>query len=446
MDKVQGEVPAGWSAYSEAQAGVDAQWVRRFGDSTLNALVEEGLRNNKSLQAADQRLKSAAQRAKLVGAEGRPQVGIGVNGNRQKSRFLGINIPGGSGGSLYNSYGVSLDAAWELDVWGRIRAAQGAEAAAYEAAEWDQRGAEASLQAQIAKAYFGLVEAQRQITLAQQSYGISVKTLDAIAERYQRAITDEGGTAAQYRISESDAKNAEAEIARWEGVRDNAARQLELLIGRYPSGAVESSKTLPKLPKHPPAGLPSELLTRRPDILAAERSYAESVQRKKEATRALFPSIKLTGSAGTATTELSNILNSSFGIWSLGGSISQSILTGGRLQTERVIRDKEARARLIELQDTVIRACGEVETSLAAERYLRERFQATQEALKLSEEAKDASHYDYRDGVSTIQTVLSAEGRYIQTASALASIQRLLLENRIDLHLALGGDYRPSSK
>lgn len=449
-DSLLGEVkdlpPSSWSASKEASYGIDAQWINRFKDQTLKNLVAEGLKNNPGLRVAEHRLIQAQKRADLEGASTRPQLNLGLSGTRQQTQFVGFNFPGSENGNLFDNFGVNLNASWELDVWGRIRAAQSAQAAAYEGQYWDIRGAEASLQAQIAKAYFSLVEAETQITLAEESHRILLQTRDAISERYARALTDEGGTASQYRLAQSDAKNAEAEISRWKGLRDRAARQLELLIGRYPAGTINREKKLPELGSTPPVGLPSQLLLRRPDILSAERRYAESVERKKEANRAVFPTISLTGSTGTNTAELSNILNSSFGVWSIGGAITQAILSGGVVQTERVIRKEESKARLIELQDTVIGAMGEVETALAAERFLRERLQHTEEALTLTKEANESSRLEYAEGITPLQTVLNAEARYIQTASALTTLKRLMLENRIDLHLALGGDFFPTHK
>ena len=188
-------------------------------------------------------------------------------------------------------------------------------------------------------------------------------------------------------------------------------------------------------------GLPSELLLRRPDILAAERGYAESAQREVEAIKAVYPAFSLTGSTGTQTLELSNILSSDFGIWSLGSALTQPLLTGGRIKAERVSRESEANARLIELHDVVIGAFGEVETALAAEQYLRAQVSATQEAARLALEATEAARLDYQSGTSDVQTLLAAESRYILASSSLVSLQRLSLDNRINLHLALGGDY-----
>ena len=444
MKEVHSVVPQSWAGTKEGRAGIDTEWVKRFGDQELNALVQKALDDNRSLQARAERLLQARRRAKISGAAGRPQLSLGESGSRQQSRFLGF--PGADGGVTYNSFGVSLNASWELDLWGRVRAGKKAQVAAYEAQVWNLRAAEASLKAQVAKSWFALQEAEGQAALAQAAVEIRKQTRDAIQARFENALINEGGTGAQYRIAQSDVASAEAELARWQGVVDNTARQLELLVGDHAKGQLRAKGGLPKLPAAPPKGLPSELLLRRPDLLAAERVYSESLQRRVEATRALFPSLSLTGSAGTATTALEQVLDSSFGIWSIGGGVTQYLLTGGRLQGERFSRKSESKARLIELQDIVIRALGEVETALAAEQFLRRQYQAMTKAANLAKDAAEAAQDDYREGAADVQTLLSAETRYIQAASTTLTLQRLLLANRVDLHLALGGDYNLNHK
>src|SRR5690606_7541108 len=126
---------------------------------------------------------------------------------------------------------------------------------------------------------------------------------------------EEGGSAAQVRLSQSDLAGARAERERRRGEREQALRQLELLLGRYPAAKVREAAKLPPMPGPPPAGLPSELLLRRPDILEAERRLAAAGRRVDEAERARFPGIRLTGSLGTATDELGKVLSSDYGVW-----------------------------------------------------------------------------------------------------------------------------------
>jgi outer membrane protein TolC len=203
-----------------------------------------------------------------------------------------------------------------------------------------------------------------------------------------------------------------------------------------------SAVRLPSPPSRPPAGLPAELLLRRPDILAAERRFAAQGQRIKEARRALFPQIRLTGSAGTSTEDLNEILNSDFGVWTLAGNLAQPLLTGGRVTGEIRLREAEEREAVAGLQKSVLGAFGEVESALAVDANLAARESALREAVALATEADSEARAAFRDGVGDALTVFAAQNRRLQTEAQLINVRRLRLDNRINLHLALGGDFQ----
>jgi outer membrane protein TolC len=198
---------------------------------------------------------------------------------------------------------------------------------------------------------------------------------------------------------------------------------------------------MPAVSTTPPAGLPSELLLRRPDIMAAERRYAAKVKRIKEAQLAVFPSFSITGSTGTTTEALSDIVNSDFGVWSVGANLLQPLLTGGRVRGEIRARKSGQREALAILQQTVLSAFGEVEQALADEKWLFQREREILEARDLARDAAQAAEDDYRDGNGDLLTLFVAETRKIQLESQSVTLRRLRLNNRIDLHLALGGGF-----
>lgn len=218
------------------------------------------------------------------------------------------------------------------------------------------------------------------------------------------------------------------------------------MLGRYPSGKNLTNRGLPSPPPSPPSGLPSELLKRRPDVLAAERRFAGAGQRAKEARLARFPRLSLTASTGTVTDSLDNVLDSSFGVWSIGGGLVQPILTGGRLKEEELIARSDERIALGDLQNTVLQAFGEVEQALVAEKYLTKRVGALAKSAERAASASLASAQDFADGNVDALTLLTAQDRRIQTALLLANLRRIRLDNRVDLHLALGGDFRVRGK
>lgn len=161
----------------------------------------------------------------------------------------------------------------------------------------------------------------------------------------------------------------------------------------------------------------------------------------KEARLAPFPRLSLTGSTGTSAEALKNVLNSDFGVWSLGGSVVQNILTGGQVQAEITRRTSQEQEALAGLQKTVLNAFSEVEQALDNESTLRSREAALREAERLAAEADSEARANYRNGLGDILTVLQTQSRLVQARSQLASVQRLRLDNRVALHLALGGGF-----
>uniref|UniRef100_UPI00186742B7 efflux transporter outer membrane subunit n=1 Tax=Luteolibacter marinus TaxID=2776705 RepID=UPI00186742B7 len=370
-------------------------------------------------------------------------LGVGGRGNRQKQNFVGF--PFGTGGgvpsSISNSFGVSLDAAWEVDVWGKLKS--GAEAAVADAQAQQQtyQGARTSLAGQIAKAWLAVAEANEQVAMAARAVKSREESEEAVRSRFERALADEGGSAAQVRLSQSDLASGRAELERRRGDREQALRQLELLLGRYPSASIRDAAKMPSMPSSPPVGLPSELLLRRPDILEAERRLAAAGRRVDEARKARFPSIRLTGGLGTSTDELSKILSSDYGVWSLGGSLTQPIFQGGRIQGGIERAEAVDREAVANFQRVVLGAFGEVEQSLSAELFLKRREAETKVAADLAEEASQRAAEEYRAGTGDVLTYLAAQQREIETATQLIALRRLRLTNRVDLHLALGGNF-----
>lgn len=428
-----GNVPGAWSATREARAGVDHHWVRTIGGGQLVSLVDEAQRANPSLQASAARVDQAAALAKVAGAERFPSIGAGTQAGRQKQNFLGQT-------STNSSFGVSLQAAWEIDLWGRIKAGAEAAIADAEAQAQADRALRSSLAAQVSKAWLAVAESNEQVALAEKAVKSREESSALVRERFERAIAEDGGSAAQVRLSETELATAKSDLERRRGERERALRQLELLLGRYPSGQVTAAARMPKLPPPPPAGLPSELLLRRPDILAAERRLAAAGRRSDQAAKARYPSISLTGSLGTSTDQLEKILSSSAGVWSLGGSLTQPVFQGGRIQGGIEQADAAEREAVANLQRVVLDAFGEVEQSLVTEIYLRRQESEIAKAVELSKDAAARAGEEFRNGTGGVLTYLAAQNREIEASASLVSVRRLLLDNRINLHLALGGD------
>jgi len=455
-----GETPANWSSTAIARSGVDENWLSSFRDDKLQEFMGMALSTNLDMRAAASQLEIARRDAKLSGINMFPKLNLRSSGSRAQSNTSGspfadiFNDPSNrpsdvpqDGPAVFEneSYGLSMDLSWELDLWGRIRAGRKAGYAAYEASRLDYKAARISMAGQIAKLWFSLREAAVQSALSHRLVELSRQTEEAVRDRFEYADEAARGSLAQYRLAQADTKTAESNLAARHQLRDSMARQLETLLGRYPSRKIledlEGVRGLPRLPRPTPAGMPSQLLLRRPDILAAEQRWLAQGYRVREAQLAKFPQISLTGSTGTSTDALKNILNSDYSVWNFGNNLLQPILTGGQIRAEKGKRAEQQKLAMIELQKTVLNAFSEVENTLSNERYLVAQVRALGAAVKYAEEAQEEARANYGRGVGDFLTLLAAQQRQLQALSQLHSLRYQLLENRINLHLALGGDF-----
>ena len=443
MRAVENMAPESWTASKQGRSGVDRAWVKRFNDSTLDQLVAEAVARNPDMRVAAESVRQSQLAAQIAGASSRVMANAGVDANRRKIVFVGFPF---GGSQTSDNYGLNLNVNWEPDIWGRVSAGVSASLAEMQSAEMERKAAESSLAGNVCRAWFALCEANEQLSLANEAHAIRLKTVEAVRDRFELALGEDGGGASELRLAETEVAMSLALKAQREGEVDAAQRRLELLVGRYPAAKLKGHMKLTSIPSRPPAGLPSELLMRRPDVIAAERRYAGSGMRITEAKRAVFPIFKLTGSTGSTTDSLSNILSSEFGVWSIGSNISQNILTGGLVKGEIALRRSRDRQNLAQLQSTVLKAFGEVEAALAADIWLAKRISEMNKAQKLANDAAKATEEDYALGNVTLLTVLTAQNNKIEIASQIALLRRLQLENRVNLHLALGGEFNTQTK
>lgn len=435
-------VPEHWAAPAPNEPFVEGRWWESLGGPTLTALIREALEQNRDLRQAAARVDAAVAQTRIAGSSLPPQLTLNGDATRRQQVFVGLPIPGRENTPLSSrstSYGVSLNVSWELDLWGRIRAGQTAALAELQAAEAMYRAAQQSLAAQTARAWLALVAAQQQCELARANRDSLARTADRIAARYREGTR----TALEDRMARQNLASAEAMLAARERERDAALRQLEILLGRYPAGTITNTGALPPINSEVPAGLPSELLQRRPDLVVAERQLAAQLARVREARAALWPRISLTAAGGRISNELQDLLDSRFDVWSLAGNIAQPILQGGRLRANVRLAEARAREALENYASVMLRAFAEVETALAAEQHLRQRQAALEESLQQARAALRLAETRYQTGLVDYLTLLESQRALYLAESDLIEVQRQRWANRIDLYLALGGGFEP---
>jgi len=422
--------PSQWTEGSGVS--ITENWIASLGSLQLEALVEEAMENNFGLESAYQRARAAEAAARIAGASRLPSLGAGLRS--AKSETMVSFQPPASLESESNS--LNLSARWEIDIWNRLSQEHLSSQAQYQASEYDYQFFRLSLASQIARAWFNVIESKTQYELADASAKAFDSKLDTLESRYSRGLVD----AFDLRLTRAQASSTRANALLRRNQMDGSIRLLETLLGRYPSAQLKVANDLPEISASPAAGLPSEMLERRPDVLAQQSRLLSAIALEKSALRNWLPSLTLTASDGSLTDDFSDLLDSNFNVWSITGDISLALFQGGRLKGQRDQLKANQLSQLAQYKDVVLTAFREVETALRAETDLHELEQQTQIAASENQLAEDQAWSLYQRGLVDITAVLDSERRSFETQSQLLSIRNQRLQNRISLYVALGGN------
>nr|VFJ44207.1 MAG: efflux transporter, outer membrane factor (OMF) lipoprotein, NodT family [Candidatus Kentron sp. DK]VFJ64410.1 MAG: efflux transporter, outer membrane factor (OMF) lipoprotein, NodT family [Candidatus Kentron sp. DK] len=403
-------------------------WIAGFHDPDLEVLVEEALGRNFDLRAAGARVEAARARAGQQKAQALPHVTAGLSATRARE---------GTSGTIANRFELEAQISWEADLWRRLDHATSAAVAESQATQADYRGARLALAANIARAWFDVIEAGQQLRLSDKSVANFEKSLQTIEQQYQLGI----GSALDVRLARENLATARGERQTRALNRDTATRSLEILLGRYPAGAMVVPRGLPRLQRTVPVGLPSDLLRRRPDIIGADARLLAREHQLAVARANRLPSVNLTAGGGTASGELRNLMDWDRLAWTLVGGLIQPIWKGGELSAQARLAEADREQAWAEYISVVLRAFREVESTLTAEALLTGREAALRVAEEEATAAATLALDRYRHGLSDIVTLLSTQRREFAAKSALLAIVKQRLHTRIDLHLALGGGF-----
>jgi NodT family efflux transporter outer membrane factor (OMF) lipoprotein len=425
-DALAGVHPPGeWTADGATTGPVARAWVATFADPRLDALVTEAIANNLDLKVTAARVQVASEYVNLADSTLWPQVNLMARGG------------GKMGGDSSGLNGAGLYANWELDLWGRVRSARATTEATFESAVADAEYARQSVAALVAKAYFLAIEATLQLRLAEEAVATS-QQLATFADQRQRIGKGNGYDAAIARGNVETMRDTAETLAL---SRNQALRALEALVGRYPAADVAVATQLAKPAGTVPAGLPSELLERRPDVIAAERRVAAAFHGVQEAKAARLPSIALTASVSDISSDLFVLKNSDNPIWSGGASLLQPVFNAGALQTQVRIRTAEQKQAIAEYGQVGARAFAEVEDALAAEFTASRREAILLRAVAENQTALEFGQQRFTVGSGDMRAVSQQQLAVNGTTSALLRVQSERLVQRVNLYLALGGGF-----
>ena len=406
-------------------APVADNWLSSFNDPALDALVHEAIAYNADLRVAAARVEIAAAYVRLSGATLYPQVNLLARGGGKMS------------GDSSGLHGGGFVATWELDLWGRVRSLQAGARSTYDAARLDAEFARQSIAAQTAKAYFLATEAELQLAVANDTVLSSERLVGFARDRLRIGRGDEYDVATGL----ASLDTYRDIVAQLELARSQALRALETLIGRYPSGAIGVASRFAPMPPPVPVGLPSELLERRPDVIAAERRVAAAFYGVEEAKAARLPRISLTASLTSVSSDLFVLKERSNPVVSLGASLLAPIFLGGALQAQVDIRTAEQAQSIGEYGRVAIRAFGEVENALSSAFALEQRVDILASVIADNERALDLAQVRFRVGSSDLRAVNQQQLALYSARSAQIRVEAERRVQRVNLHLALGGSF-----
>ncbi|MBI3804224.1 MAG: efflux transporter outer membrane subunit [Nitrospirae bacterium] len=418
-------IPEHWKVSGSAEGAVPADWVVTFGDDLLSHLVEEALTYNADLQAGAARVQQAAGYMKAAGGALYPAVSVIGKGSRGMGEGTGINF-------------ITALASWEIDVWGRVRAGRAAAEEQFVSAEADYASARLSLAALVARSWFLAVQGVLQERTARQMLESSEQLLELTKSKRKVGAAGDQDVA----LARADAGSLRDSLLKLEQANAQSRGALEVLVGRYPSGEIKVAEALARITTPVPAGLPSDLLERRPDIFAAERRVSSAFFQVEQAKAAMLPQFSLTASLGLISSEVfskrSSFSNPTGGV---GGSLLAPIFRGGELRAQVQIKNAEQQEAVMQYAAAVLNAFQEVENALNAEQTLRQRQEVLAQVVNDYERVVEISESQYKVGKTDLLSVLQQRLRLYSAQSTSLSVQGERLVQRVNLYLALGGGW-----
>jgi multidrug efflux system outer membrane protein len=412
-------------------------WWRLFKDEQLARLIDVALAENKNVLTAAARVEEYYGRYGVQRGQQFPQVALGAEAGAQRASRVGTPALPAPADVTSEFYSISLGASFELDLWGRLRRATEAARADLLAVEENRRTVILSLVSAVASSYVNLLSLDRQLEISRRTLAIRADSLRIFDLRFKGGVISElelQQVRSEYEVAAAAVPLAEKQVAQQEN-------DLSVLLGRNPGtiargGALEAL-VLPAVP----AGLPSELLERRPDIRQTEQQLVAANARIGVAKAAFYPTISLTGVLGLASAGLSNLFSGAARVWTYSGALNQPIFTGGTLLGQLRVSEAQQKQALYAYQQAIQTAFGEVENALVDQAKTREQLGAQRRQVTALARYAHLARLRYDGGYTSYLEVLDAERSLFQSQIQTAQTQALLYLAMINLYKALGGGW-----
>jgi NodT family efflux transporter outer membrane factor (OMF) lipoprotein len=430
-------LPAQWhdapnTAATTVSVWPEAEWWHGFGSPRLDELIAEAERSNDDLAGAVARVREADAQVRIAGAALFPTIDVGATGTRERTHLTS------GGSSIANIFNPQITASYELDFWGKNRALRSAAGATAVASRYDQETVALTVVSSVAATYFQALEFRDRIQVAQQNLENGQKILRGLQHQQSAGIATGLDVAQQ----ETTVALLEAALPPLLQQLRQSVNALAVLIGKTPESIDVKIGTLTELSTPTiVAGLPSQLLSRRPDVASAEQQLIAANADITVARAALFPSIDLTASGGYASNKLASLISPANRVYAVSAGLTQPIFHGGALRGQVAFSDARYTELLTTYHKTVLTAFSNVEDALVAARQTADQQERQQDAVTKARRAYQFAQAQMAAGTVNILTVLNTENALFSAQDVLVQVQYAHMQALIDLFTALGGGW-----
>jgi multidrug efflux system outer membrane protein len=433
-------LPEGWRSLSsnEQESLANTPWWELFKDPELVRLIKIALAENKDVKIAVERIEEARAYYGFTRAYLYPQADLNASAAAVRSTRNGVpSLPAGVN-NQDSVYSLGASVFWELDFFGRVRRASEADLAQLYATEESRRAVVLTLVADVARAYVELRDFDERLAISRRTLVSHAEYVDLARDRFEGGLTSE----LDWRQAQAELHRTQSLVQDYEQLVLQKENELSSLLGRNP-GAIPRGLALNEIvaPPKVPAGLPSALLERRPDLRQAEEQLASANARIGEAKALLYPSVALTGSFGWVSTDLGKLLDSPSQSWSIGANLLQPIFDAGKNRRRVEVAESQQRQALYSYERAVLLAFREVEDFLVGLRQTGLRRASEGERVTAERQVLDLAEQRYRGGVAAYLEVLDAQRSLFSAELDEASARRDELVSLIQLYKALGGGW-----
>ena len=440
------QIPNQWQSDLPVQLNVSEIWWNEFQDENLNQFLSIFLEENINLEQAMLNTRIAKQGAVLSTANLAPSVGIAASGTESEQNTAGFppiftSFFGNSDEITtftQENYSLSLNAQWEIDLWGKLRQGRLAGKRQYLSSKYNYTYIQFSLTAEATKLYFSIIESKQLVENAKQKYNNAKIIHDLYSERYKTGMIKSNF----FQQSEMILNNAQSDLDNKTSVLNGLIRQGKVLIREYPDLTLVISNDFPEYLPSIPIVLPADIIKRRPDLIASQYDMLAAKALNKQAMRAMYPTFSLTsGSPASSSNDLEDLLEEDFKVWNQGLTIFAPIFSAGKLVASKRIAKNQKEIAMLQFINDLLNAYKEVESNLQFDNTALSSLALVNKNVKIAESIYKTTLNEFYEGIASAEDVINANNMLFDTKNILATTEKIRIEQRINLILSLGGGF-----